>query len=352
MRYKAKTLATVVAVSFGLGIIPSTHTSAARILSDCSQEGYYMASPENNIRSEISGESLGHLNSVQVYLLGDDKFIKDEQTGLTWIKINNAVVRENGKTVDGYICLSYCYYMGTTDNLRQYEVANTAPAFENFYSDSEVVEVLNEGDRLKLIDTGDTQLYCPRKKFWVNSCDLKANEDGAYYYSPYVDYSGMDFTYNEDAFHNENQKIIYMHFMAKGYPETSACAIAANAYSESGCNPMAWCNDTNGLISYGLFQHNGSRYERLKQWCAERRYDYRDIYAQLEYLDWELECYCTQVHDTMLDSSLTAGEASYYWASKFEVCSSRYWNKRATDAENLYYNVIANRITDTLVEGE
>lgn len=326
----------------------SATVNAATILSDCTEAGYYMASPENNVRSTIGGESLGHLDSVQVYRLDCNKFIKDEDTGLTWIKLKNATLKETGEKADGYICLSYCYYMGTYANCKKYEVASATPAQESFYADSGIIDILEEGETVYLLDTGDAQLYSPQKRYWVNVCDLREplSDEYGYYNSLYTDYSGLDYSCNENAFFNENQRIIYLHFIEQGYPETSACAIAVNAYDESGCDPTAWCTDTNGLISYGLFQWNGGRNARLKEWCAGYNYDYTDIYAQLAYLDWELENYYPYVRDTLLDYTISAGEASYCWASQFEVCASRYWNGRVAEAESLYNSLISNRAAE------
>lgn len=345
---KKKILTAMLAAVMSVNALPvfSMNANAAQILSDCSNAGYYMVSPENNIRSAMYGDIIGHLEKVQVFKVDDKKFIRDD-SGFTWVKITDAVLKETGKKADGYVCLSYCYYMGTDKDRKNFEVANTAPALESFYSDSKVVDTLEAGDSISLLATGDAQLYNPVYKYWVNACDLKeafgttGYENGTN--SPYFDYSALDYSCNEGAFFNENQKIIYMHFISRGYPETAACAIAVNTYNESGCRPTAWCIDTNGLTSYGICQWNGSRYERLKAWCSERGYDYTNLYSQLEYLDWELDYHYTYVRDKMFDTSMSAGDASYYWAAKFEVCSSRSWNKRAAEADSLYYNLTINR---------
>lgn len=336
-------------MSIGILSVAPMQASAAKILSDCTKSGYYMMSPENILRADTQGEKIGNLAAVQVVKIDNKKIITDKKTNLKWIKLTGAAVKNSNKKQDGYICLSYCYYMGDDSNRKTFEIANTAPAMDSFYSDSHVVAVLNEGDKVNLIATNDAQLYSPEKKYWVNACDLKtadntgSSEDMISYDfndingtdSPYVDYNAMDYSCNDGAFCNENQRVIYLHFIAKGMPETSAAAIAVNAYNESGCDPSAWCYDTNGLISYGLFQWNGGRYDSLRNWCIERNYDYSDLYAQLEYLDWELENCYTYVNDVMY-SEMTAGDAAYFWAAKFEVCSSAYWNRRAAEADSLY----------------
>lgn len=325
----------------GLTATPDILASAyAVVLSDCSKDGYYMASSKNSIRTEIGGEIIGHLSNVKVYKFNTNEFVKDV-TGLTWVKVKNEIIRETGKKAEGFICLSYCDYLGTDDDCCDFKVANITRARESFYYNSKTIEILKKNDIVTLLNTGDSQLYSPTKCYWVDLCDIELcnGMEEEIYFSPYEDFSYLDYSYNENAFYNENQKIVYLHFIARGFPEASACAIAANAYAESCCIPTAWCVDRNGLISYGMFQWNGFRKDSLEQWCAERNYTHTDIYAQLAYLDWELENWYTYIYNTMLDNSLTASEAAYFWAAKFEVCSKKYWQVRAKSAENLYNNV-------------
>lgn len=347
MRNTKRIISTILTMSAVAGMMSATPASAykAKVLSNCTESGYYMTSQKNNVRDAIGGNSIGHLDGIRVYNLDYSEIIKDKNTGLSWVKLKDVTIKETGKKSDGYICLSYCYYMGTTANLKKFVALTETPAQENFYSNSNVLDYLEEGETIYLLETGDAQLYSPQDRVWVNVCDFEEAEitESDYYISLYTDYSGLDYSCNEDAFFNENQEIIYMHFIEQGYPETSACAIAVNAYDESGCRPTAGGIDTNGLLSYGLFQWNGGRNTRLRSWCAENNYDYTDIYAQLAYLDWELEnCYPT-IRDTMLNPDMTAGDASYFWASRFEVCAKKYWNRRATEAESLYNSLIINR---------
>lgn len=124
-----------------------------------------------------------------------------------------------------------------------------------------------------------------------------------------------------------------------GLNDAAATAVYTNIYYESSGNFDAYCIDTNGLPSYGLCQWNGPRYENLKNYCYDNNLDIHTQSAQFAYLKHELETDYREQYDYMLsvnDTAYGCYDASYYWASKFEVCSSLYWEKRADTAYEVY----------------
>lgn len=133
-----------------------------------------------------------------------------------------------------------------------------------------------------------------------------------------------------------NYDIIYKYLRNElGFNPAVAQGVITNMEFESGLNPLAWCRDTNGLISYGICQWNGGRFENLKNYCNYNNLDYRSLNGQLEYLKYELTTGYYWQYSTVFDyenSKQGCMDAAYFWASKFEVCSAKYWNTRAQSA--------------------
>lgn len=138
-----------------------------------------------------------------------------------------------------------------------------------------------------------------------------------------------------------NATAIYQYLtVEQGLNSAAACGVLANMYAESAMNPHAKCRDTNGKISYGLCQWNGSRYTRLKSWCAENGRDYTTISGQLGYLSYELGLksysdvltYLQGVNNT----ASGAYDSAYYWCYYFEQPASR--AKRSVERGNLAKN--------------
>ena len=138
-----------------------------------------------------------------------------------------------------------------------------------------------------------------------------------------------------------NEEVIYS-FMKNelGFNTAVASAALANIYSESGFNPHSYCIDTDGAPSYGICQWHLGRYERLQSYCSSNGYDYTSLDGQLRYLQYEFgTSYNTQYNmlKSFPNTSQGAYDAGYYWAQKFEVCASKYWNGRGNLAQNTYY---------------
>ena len=124
-----------------------------------------------------------------------------------------------------------------------------------------------------------------------------------------------------------------------GFQRSAADAIMANIEAESSFNPSIEVEDTNGLMSIGLFQWNGDRCDNFKKYCNARSLEYGSVDAQLTFLSYELNGTYSKQYDKMLgfaDSADGAYNAAYYWASHFEVCASSGWEKRAERASTLY----------------
>lgn len=149
----------------------------------------------------------------------------------------------------------------------------------------------------------------------------------------------------------ENQEKIYT-FMKKemGFNTAAACGVVANIRSESSFNPTASCIDTNGLVSYGICQWNGPRFEALKSYCNTRGYDYTTIEAQLKYLKYELEgsehraCSMVKNVENTAEGAYLAG---YNWARYFERCASVYYESRGRLARDTYWPIYGGDVKRT-----
>lgn len=143
----------------------------------------------------------------------------------------------------------------------------------------------------------------------------------------------------------DNEAIIYNYCINQGMNKAAVSAVMANLYAESGYSPSAYCIDVNGLPSYGICQWNGERFDNLKNYCSYNGIDYTSIYSQLDFLFYELQTSYRYVYDPLINSDDTAEQAynnSYLWASRFEVCSSDYWEGRADSAISYYWNSEVN----------
>ncbi len=129
----------------------------------------------------------------------------------------------------------------------------------------------------------------------------------------------------------------------------AACGIMANMEKESGFNPKAVIVDTNGLLSGGLCQWNGGRFNRLRAHCREKGISHLSVEGQLSYLKKELSGngfkkvrnYLKNVPDT----AQGAYDAAYYWCYYFEIPHNRYSNSiaRGRVAMNKYWKTYGNK---------
>ena len=158
---------------------------------------------------------------------------------------------------------------------------------------------------------------------------------------PDYDYNYGNENYSS-GFFNYNQQVIYNHFKEQGFPDSSSLAIASNLYDESGCDPTAYCIDTNDYISYGICQWNADRFDNLQYYCYLYGYDYSTLYGQLEFLDYEFQNHYPSLYWEFLNSGNSRWETTeraYDWASRFEVCADYFWQGRADHAGDLWDSV-------------
>jgi len=169
------------------------------------------------------------------------------------------------------------------------------------------------------------------------------NQNGTYSGWTALDlYTPLQSDYPSDIQQSSVKTKVYSYLIEElGFNCACADAIMTNMEYESSFNPCKESIDTNGLPSIGLFQWNGERCHNFKSFCNARELEYGSVDAQLLFLKQELTGqYCKQ-YETMLNFENNADgcyDASYYWASKFEVCSSVYWKERAETASKYYSN--------------
>ena len=124
-----------------------------------------------------------------------------------------------------------------------------------------------------------------------------------------------------------------------GYNTAAAAGLLANISAESGFRPGT--NGDSGR-SYGICQWFSSRKTRLINYCADKGLDYTTLYAQLRFLDYELERFYPSVDRYMknVDNSAEgAYDAAYYFCYNFEAPANRVGQStsRAKAAQNIFY---------------
>ena len=122
----------------------------------------------------------------------------------------------------------------------------------------------------------------------------------------------------------------------------AACGIMANIEKESNFNPELVHVDSNGLLSGGLCQWNGSRFSSLKNFCSKNGYSYLSVTGQMNYLKKELTGGYRGILNYIKGVSNTAQgayNAGHYWCYYFEVPANR--SSKAVTRGNLaktYFN--------------
>lgn len=124
-----------------------------------------------------------------------------------------------------------------------------------------------------------------------------------------------------------------------GYNTAAAAGLLANISAESGFRPTT--NGDSGR-SYGICQWFSSRKTRLINYCEDKGLDYTTLYAQLRFLDYELERFYPSVDRYMknVDNSASgAYDAAYYFCYNFEAPANRVGQStsRAKAAQNIFY---------------
>ena len=121
-----------------------------------------------------------------------------------------------------------------------------------------------------------------------------------------------------------NEQLIYIFLTEEmGFNSAAACGVLANIKAESTFNPTAY-NKSGG--SYGICQWTGGRFTKLKNFCADKGFDYKSLTGQLYYLEHELKDGYTKTYNYLKgvdNSGAGAYDAGYYWCYYFEIPANR-----------------------------
>lgn len=137
-----------------------------------------------------------------------------------------------------------------------------------------------------------------------------------------------------------NEQLCYYYAVKEmGYNTAAAAGLLANIRAESNFRVNA--NGDSGR-SYGICQWFSARKTRLLNWCEGKGYDPATLYAQLEFLHYELETYYPKVDRYMKGVSNSANgayDAAYYFCYNFEAPADRAGQStsRGNSAQNTYY---------------
>lgn len=137
-----------------------------------------------------------------------------------------------------------------------------------------------------------------------------------------------------------------------GLNSAAACGIMANIESESKFVSTSVIVDTNGLLSGGLCQWNGSRFTKLISYCNSIGLDYLSVEGQLRYLQYELENGYSSIYSYLMsvpDTQAGAYDAGYYWCYYFEIPANRSTKAvtRGNSAQYSYWSTYGARDVST-----
>lgn len=149
----------------------------------------------------------------------------------------------------------------------------------------------------------------------------------------------------------QNKAAVYRYLTnTLGLNRAAACGIMANVEKESNFNPKDVAVDSNGKLSGGLFQWNGSRFTNLKNYCSKNGYNYLSITGQMNYLKAELS---TKSYSGIFkhmkgvsNDSSGAYDAGYYWCYYFERPANK--SSRSVQRGNLAKTYFKNYAPPTI----
>lgn len=143
---------------------------------------------------------------------------------------------------------------------------------------------------------------------------------------------------------SNNKSEIYKQLTTKlNLNPAAACGIMANMECESGFDPEVVIVDSNGLLSGGLCQWNGGRFNNLQNYCYNYGYDYLSIEGQIAYLSYEMKSnsygYIYDYLKNVTNDASGAYNAAWYWCYYFEVPANRSSKaaERGSDAASYYW---------------
>lgn len=160
----------------------------------------------------------------------------------------------------------------------------------------------------------------------------------------------MPLSANASSTTNSNKTTIFSYLTNQlGFNSAAACGIMANIEKESNFKSGTIIRDSNGLLSGGLCQWNGSRLNNLKNYCYKNKLNYLSIEGQLNYLEHELQkkqySHIYKYLKNVSDTAKGAYDAAHYWCYYFEVPANRSSKsvQRANAATKSYWPVYGGK---------
>lgn len=148
---------------------------------------------------------------------------------------------------------------------------------------------------------------------------------------------------------SDNMALVYNWFTQHGYSPTLAAGFAANFAVETGGGEDIYTDATAPNGAYGIAQWlDESRRANFNNFMNEHGYDSNDIYAQLEFVDWELHNTESQALTDISNSDLSSAEsAAAAIADYYERCQGQALDQRQQVAGEVYSNLYGGEDTDT-----
>ena len=171
-------------------------------------------------------------------------------------------------------------------------------------------------------------------------------------WTPKSDYSseGNDGIVPATGEHTITPKEVYKYYKDKQYSDTAIAAIMGNIMRESsfsGKDVAEYDSGGSHLGGVGLFQWNGVRTQRLKEWARDRGYDYQDPGVQMAYMFNEVgSSYKNMLPESFNgmagyeDSEDAAAQLATAFGRHFEGCEDP--SDKRTDYARQFYRQIKN----------
>lgn len=145
----------------------------------------------------------------------------------------------------------------------------------------------------------------------------------------------------------ERSKRMQQILIDMGFTPIAAAAAVGNFLQESGLRSDAlgdYDRQTGMPTSGGLAQWHAERWEKLKQYAAERGKDWTDDYVQLEYFAHEMRTSYADVYERM-QSADSVDDATYIMAKKYEMPAeeSANYEQRQANARAAYEAMQSSR---------
>lgn len=152
---------------------------------------------------------------------------------------------------------------------------------------------------------------------------------------------------------SNNMSLVYNWFIQHGYSPTLAAGFAANFAVETGGGEEINPDITSPNGAYGIAQWlDESRQTNFRNFMDEHGYDSNDIYAQLEFVDWELHNTESQALEEISNSDLSSAEsAAAAIADYYERCQGQALDLRQQVAGEVYSNLYGGESYDASATG-